>query len=483
MNSTIRMAAVVVGAVLLIGLGAMLLFRSPQLPEDNAVEPDAPTAAQKKLKPVDAPVERAATPTESEEDVSNAERKTAGESFRYSADRWVQMARNQLPPDLLSRKGMSERLERLREKLEQLPPEERYAYVKSEGYYVWEWRSNRSDLENRVRKAIFEESGTYHPYPIDKTPRSVIEILVEGMDDLTAARNLYDPPWEWNWTKEREYALEYVDRALEKDPTSLDALLFKRDIVGEYAAKEAVAFQLIEHHPNDEEALVDASLSLRFNYPEATVLAVTAYLDQVKGDPPNKSLHGNLGVAYERLGMLEEAMEQYQIALKAGHSSAGRWRHQVKNGNPDPTIWEERAAAAAESVAPTPGAESPPDPHDAESIQPDAPRPESPPPPPNLEAEMSAAYANFAKAYQSAFEMEYALSEATPEGYMNALLGMARAFAKAGDAQRAQDAYNAVRKRHSREEVEQVFRRFDEQERLKRQPPNEEEDGKDEADE
>ena len=92
---------------------------------------------------------------------------------------------------------------------------------------------------------------------------------------------------------------------------------------------------------------------------------------------------------------------------------------------------------------------------------------------------MSASYADFAKAYQSAFEMEYGLSEATPEGYMNALLGMARAFAKSGDAQNAQDAYNAVRKRHSREEVEQVFRRFDEQERLKRQPPS----GEDEEDE
>ncbi len=96
---------------------------------------------------------------------------------------------------------------------------------------------------------------------------------------------------------------------------------------------------------------------------------------------------------------------------------------------------------------------------------------------------MSAAYADFAKAYQSAFEMEYALSDATSEGYMNALLGMARAFARAGDAQRAQDAYNAVRKRHSLEEVQQAFRRFDEQERLKRQPPNEEEDGEDEEDE
>ena len=74
---------------------------------------------------------------------------------------------------------------------------------------------------------------------------------------------------------------------------------------------------------------------------------------------------------------------------------------------------------------------------------------------------MAAAYADFAKAYQSMFEMEFGLSEATPEGYMSALLEMARAFARAGDAQHAQDAYNAVRKRHSREEVEQIFRKLE----------------------
>ena len=89
---------------------------------------------------------------------------------------------------------------------------------------------------------------------------------------------------------------------------------------------------------------------------------------------------------------------------------------------------------------------------------------------------MAAAYADLAKAYQSAFEMEYGLSEATPEGYMNALLGMARAFARAGDAKRGQDAYNAVRKRHSREEVQQAFRQMDERERLRRQASNEEDD-------
>ena len=424
---------------------------------------DAPTAARKEPKFVDAPVERAAPPTESGENVSNAERKTAGESFRYSADRWIEMIQNQLLPEQRSKKGMIERLERLRKRLEQMPPEERYAYVKSDSFYVWEWRPNLSDLENRVRKAIFEETGTYDPYPILKTPRSVIEILVEGMDDLTAARSLHDPPWEWNWTQEPAYALEYVDRALETDPTSRDALLFKRDIVGEYAAEEAIARQLIEHHPNDEKALVDAALSLRYKFPEETVIALMPYLESIKG-APNGELHDSLGVAYERLGMLEEAMEQYKIALEAGDRDAKRGYGRMKRGKPYPLIWETRAAAEAAKQSLLADPAPPSEAHEA---------------PPNLEAEMSAAYADFAKAYESAFEMEYALSEATPEGYMNALLGMARAFARAGDAERAQNAYNAARKRYSPEEIQQVFRRFDEQDRLRREASNEEDDGED----
>ena len=456
MNNKIRIAAVVVGAVLLIGLGAMLLLRPPQLPENNAVESDAPTAARKEPKFVDAPVERAAPPTESGENVPNAERKTAGESFRYSADRWIEMIQNQVFPEQRSRKDVIERLERLRERLEQMPPEERYAYVKSQGFYVWEWRPSLSDLENRVRKAIFEESGTYDPYPIDNTPRSVIEILVEGMDDLTAARRLAEPPWEWNWIKEPAYALEYVDRALETDPTSREALLLKHSL----AESAEVSRQLIEHHPNDEEALIVATRTFFYNFPEETVYALALYLDRTKGAVDGE-LHDNLGAAYERMGMYAEALEQYQFAKEAGFIPLGGNASRIKRGKPLPLIWEERAAAEAAKQSLLADPAPPSEAHET---------------PPNLEAEMSAAYADFAKAYESAFEMEYALSEATPEGYMNALLGMARAFARAGDAKHAQDAYNAARKRYSPEEIQQVFRRFDEQDRLRREAANAEDD-------
>ena len=343
----------------------------------------------------------------------------------------------------------------------------------------WKDDPNRTEKQNRINKYFFEHTEKGYIPEGEKTPRALIEILVEGMDDLTAAKYLIQEPYVFPgvenefWRREEEYAAEYAERALANDPSSRDALLVKM-FTSAGIDKIETARLLIEHHPTDDDAVGYSVDELYEEYPEEAISAILRILPE-DGLDSSLRTHMTLGGAYERLDMLYEAAEQYQIAFAGGAIIGGDGHFsKLERGERNyPSIWEERAAAAAEASKQPPSnetSETPP------QRQPDAPRGvEPPPPPPNLEAEMSAAYADFAKAYQSAFEMEYALSEATPEGYMNALLGMARAFAKAGDAQHAQDAYNAVRKRHSREEVEQVFRRFDEQERLKRQPPNEEE--------
>ena len=452
MNTTLRWTALVGGALLLAALAVVFFMRAPEPPTERADPHDAPTAAQKEPTPVDAAAETGST-TESGEHGSNAEREKTVESFRFSADRWIEIMRNQTLPNRRNREEFVQYLERMRETLEKMPIEERDAYVNSY-YYVWEWRPHLSYRENMARKAVFEAHGTYDP--INETPRSVIEFLVEGLDDLTAARRLAEPPEDWGWKRESGYALEYVNRALEKDPTSREALLLKHSL----ARSAESASQLIEHHPNDEEALIAATLTFSYNFPEDTVYALVPYLDRTKG-AAHGVLHNNLGVSYERMGMYAEALEQYQFAKEAGFFPLGGNTIRIERGKPLPFIWETRAAAEAakQSLLADP-----------------APQSEAHETPPNLEAEMSAAYADFAKAYQSAFEMEYALSEATPEGYMNALLSMARAFARAGDAKHAQDAYNAARKRYSVEEIKQAFRRLDEQERLRRQASNEEDD-------
>ena len=362
-----------------------------------------------------------------------------------------------------------------------------------------------SEKANRIREYFYERHGSVDYHQEDgRTPRAVIDILVEGMDDLTAAKYLYaggrgsyfseasDEEWIKN---EKQYAAEYADRVLANDPSSRDALLIKIFTPSDVDEKIELSRRLLKHHPDDEDAVNFASSILYESYPEETVAAISRLLpeDDLHSNP---SLHFDLGRAYERLDMLYEAADQYQIAFAIGSSGAARGLYErlEQGGRNIPSIWEERAAAAEAAQqplppaeSPAPGFETPPDPRDMEQARPhddsDAPRGvEPPPPPPDIEAEMSAAYADFAKAYQSAFEMEYALSAATPEGYMNALLGMARSFARAGDAKHAQDAYNAARKRYSPEEIQQAFRRFDEQDRLRREASNEqnEEDDDDE---
>ena len=355
--------------------------------------------------------------------------------------------------------------------------------VRNEG---WKWNPNLPDKVNRIHEFYFENPDALSAADNGQTPREVIEILVDGMDDLTAAKYLVNEPLifpeaEGVSMSEREYkyAVEYAERALAKDPTSRGALLVK---LFSGADRIESARLLIEHHPTDANAVFYATGELHMSYPMEAVAALTRFLPE-EGVHVNSHFHLYLGKAYERLDMLYEAADQYQRAYAAGSPNAASYRYsKLERGERSvPSIWEERAAAQ-HSVE---GAET-----SAQPTQrpPDAPAPsetprgvEPPPPPPNLEAEMSAAYADFAKAYQSAFEMEYGLSEATPEGYMNALLGMARAFARAGDAERAQDAYNAARKRYSPEEIQQAFRRFDEQERLRRQASNEQDDGEDDG--
>ena len=355
------------------------------------------------------------------------------------------------------------------------------------GIERWTYDPSVSKKMNRIRKYLYDQYGSsdVHRKENGRTPRGVIEILVEGMDDLEAAEYLYRSDWGIGgekWPMEKEYAIEYANRVLAKDPTSLEALILKAD-----ANVDAVesARLLIKHYPDNERAVARAVGDLYRDFPEETISAISRILPE-DGLHPNSRFHFTLGNSYERLDMMYEAADQFQKAFAAGHKVAS-YRYDLLEGGERafPSIWEERAAAAAESVKQTPQpAEASGQPTQR---SPDAPQPpetprgvEPPPIPPDAEMDMAAAYADFAKAYQSAFETEYSLSEATPEGYMNALLGMARAFARAGDAKHAQDAYNAARKRYSPEEIQQAFRRFDEQERLRREASNEENDGEDE---
>ncbi len=412
----------------------------------------------------------------SEEAVQDAPKPTQ-ETLDPDLNRWARLMRTQLELRGIQGEELERQLEQRRSELTNMDLSEREEHVINSGFRTVKWNPKYSDQTNRIRQKLFELTGSTR-YP-NEAPPELIEMLVGGLDDLTAAKNLRYPPPGWGWRSEREYARLYLERALAKNPDSRDGLLLKMRLTRLMDSKEDIpsARRLLELYPKDDEVLKEAAVALDYDYPEETI----AFLESVAPKDGHHWSRQYLGTAYERLDMIDIANYHY-LRIKPAHYNGPFYV------SPDdrsvPSIWEERAAEAAQQLplpaeSPAPGFESPPDPQDMEPPHPhdhpDAPRGVEPPPP-GAEMDMAAAYADFAKAYQDAFEMEYGLSEATPEGYMNALLGMARAFARAGDAQHAQDAYNAVRKRHSREEVEQVFRRFDEQERLKRQPSDEEND-------
>ena len=338
-----------------------------------------------------------------------------------------------------------------------------------------------SEKNNRVRQYLFELYGEMRYPERGETPREVIDILVEGMDDLTAAKYLFGSGEEWSafpdapsikgdWSEERGYALEYAEKVLASDPTSSDALHLKI-LMG--VDQEESARLLLKHHSHDHKWLMEGVGRLR-NYPEEVIAALEPVLP-ADGLHPDPEVHRRLGWAYESLDMLQDASDQYLTVFANADPEThpytfqiGRYRYALmehaleQRSENSASIWEKRAAESGEALKETP----PPPPEPSE---------EPPHPPADAERDLADAYAQFAEAYRSAFEAEYGPPADTPEGRMNALLGMARAFAKAGDAEQAQAAYNEARKRYTREQVQEAFRRLDEAERLRRQQGEEQE--------
>ena len=343
------------------------------------------------------------------------------------------------------------------------------------------WNPNTTDHSNRIRQKLFEIYGTAtRP---EETPREVIEILVEGVDYATAAKNLLFPPHDrsWPWSKrEPAYALEYAEKALAEDPTSVDALFVKFNMASAKEKSQEYALQILEHHQDDEIALRRAAAALRDDFPIEVVSALAPYAEKGK---VGFSIRRALAHSYARLGMLDKAREQEQIVFK---SSGLRWDQWESWENskiivswPDP-IWEDWAektkhSPPVESPAPSP----PSDP------QPSAPDREPPPQgqdrPPLEHARMAAdAYARAAKAYHDAFRRAYehpgsfpplpaADSPGSSEAYLNAMVGIARAFVMSGDAEQAQAVYTQARQLFTQKEAEEAFRRFDEEDKRQRE--------------
>ena len=310
--------------------------------------------------------------------------------------------------------------------MESMDPSEWEAYFDNAGYRIWKWNPGLSDLQNRIYQKLFELNGsTDYPKDSESTPPEIIEILVEGLDDLDAAKKLYDP-WHRVWRPELNYSNIYVDQALAKDPTSREALIFKARLAGstftvftvsksdsnpvvrrrvERVDGVAAARRLIELYPNDNEAARAAANALYYDYPEEAI----AFLEPLAPKNGYNWAHGILSAAYERLDMFDMAYCHDDLVELDPRLERILLSPELRRF---PSIWEARAAAAAAatptfSLAKSPPRNAiPPDPRELDSpLLPDHPEPapsvEPPPPlPPNAEKDMAAAYADFAKAYQ-----------------------------------------------------------------------------------
>ena len=456
-------AALIVGLLVGAAILHFLSDSSDEAPPD--VSPSTPSTEVVHLGPKDD-----SPPAEVVEEAPAEEEKA---DDAPSLERWMFVMREQLKRRNLPPEEMERRLENRRKKMEQMDPSEWEEYLTSAGVYIWKWNPRFSDQRNRIRQKLYELYGTTDRP--EETPQEIIDVLVEGLDNLTAAHYLIWPPpeVEWEWKPEPEYARAYLEKALQEDPTSRDALILKDSLYFRTEKAYEAARRLIDLYPDDEKAMRHATASLFHEFPEEAIITLLRIAPE---DTPHWA-HHFLSASYERLDMFEEAFYHNKLA-DIGEYSGLRFSREDRRY---PSIWEERAAAElAETPQPPPppeppspeGTSPPPEPHDIPLPTP----PEPPVPPMDAERDLADAYAQFAEAYRGAFEAEYGPPADTPEGRMNALLGMARAFAKAGDAEQAQAAYNEARKRFTREQVQEAFRRLDEAERLRRQQQDSGED-------
>lgn len=128
-------------------------------------------------------------------------------------------------------------------------------------------------------------------------PREEIEILVEGMDNLSAARYLrmqggYD-----------EFVREYAAKALNEDPDNFDALYIFTQAQDLEADRETGFRKLLEMDPNFVPALSKLGVILARDSPEEAI----EYLERANQLEPDNNLF-HLGISYQRVGEYNKAL-------------------------------------------------------------------------------------------------------------------------------------------------------------------------------
>jgi len=153
------------------------------------------------------------------------------------------------------------------------------------------------DKRKKISKLYGHRSGRDTSWATGGPPREEVEILVEGMDDLSAARYLkmlggYD-----------EYAREYAARALAENPDDFEALFIWTKLQELDADRETGFRKLLEMNPNFVPVLIELGAMLARDAPEEAI----EYMERANRLRPDTTLF-YLGVSYQRVGEYDKAL-------------------------------------------------------------------------------------------------------------------------------------------------------------------------------
>ena len=173
------------------------------------------------------------------------------------------------------------------------------------------------DRDNVNRDAAWATAGP---------PREEVDILVEGLDALRAAKFLkalggYSP-----------YAREYADKALAENPDDFETLLVWTQFRNSDEQTEEIAGyrRLLEMNPNSIPALVGLGRRLARNEPEEAI----EVLERANKLDSSAGLY-HLGISYQSVGEYDKALSvlkkeyaRYPAPLLKSHIEA------IESGNP-----------------------------------------------------------------------------------------------------------------------------------------------------
>ncbi len=168
--------------------------------------------------------------------------------------------------------------------------------------------------EKRKRISALYDGNSWDKDPSwakEGPPREEVDILAEGLNNLSAAKYLKALGGY------ADYAREYADKALADNPNDFESLFIWTQLrsSNELAEKELGYRSLLEMDPNSIPTLVGLGSIIKKNAPEEAI----ELLEKANRLDPSEGLY-ELGWAYQRIGEYDKAIPMLEKAY-------GRYNH------------------------------------------------------------------------------------------------------------------------------------------------------------